>query len=856
MRSISRNQGGGRRLCAALCAIAATAGSLLLAAPGFAAAGGTLVAQMRAHPWRHGIELLRPGRYHRGFNTAPHATATTGSAAGSLLAFEGGPVGVVTGAPKVYLVFWGSQWGAQSTSPAGYTTLAGDPDAVAPDLQAFFKGLGTDGELWSGVMTQHCQGVATGTTSCPSTAPHAGYPAGGALGGVWVDESASAPADATSTQLGTEALAAAAHFGQASTAASIHSQYFIVSPTGTHPDGFNAGGGFCAWHSSAYASGEQVAYTNMPYVPDDSGCGEDFVNSGAAGTDDGVTIVGGHEYAETLTDEFPDQGWLDSAGEEAADKCAWIRTGQGASQDITLATGSFPVQSIWANDFDNGTGGCETSHPIISTGATVTVTNPGSQSGTVGTMISPLPVQASDSAAGQTLSYTASGLPAGLSISSGGKISGTPTTAGTSTVKVTATDSTGATGSTTFTWTVKSSGGSGSGCTAAQLLGNPGFETGTAAPWTATAGVINDTGQPAHSGRWNAWLDGYGVPHTDTLAQTVSIPAGCTSDSLSFWLHIDTANTSGAAQDSLKVQLLNASGTVLTTLASYSNLNANSGYAQKTFNVGAYAGQTIALELTGVETGNGETSFVVDDFALNVAAGSAGGANTVTVTSPGSQSGTVGTAITALQVQASDSASGQTLSYAATGLPAGLSISTGGKITGTPTTAGTSTVTVTATDTTGVSASTTFTWKIASGSTGTLVSGGVYEIGRVGTGQVIDNPASSTTAATQLIVYTLNGGSNQKWTATANADGSYTFKNGASGMCMDDSASSTAAGNPIIQWPCTGNQNQDWRLTASGTGYELVNEVSGLAVTPNGTADLSKLTQQAGSQAWTFTKVG
>ena len=94
-------------------------------------------------------------------------------------------------------------------------------------------------------------------------------------------------------------------------------------------------------------------------------------------------------------------------------------------------------------------------------GNTVTVTNPGSQTGTVGTAAS-VPIHAADSAAGQTLSYSATGLPAGLSISSStGLISGTPTAAGTSSVAVTARDTTGASGSATFTWTVSSAGGGG-----------------------------------------------------------------------------------------------------------------------------------------------------------------------------------------------------------------------------------------------------------------------------------------------------------------------------------------------------------------------------------------------------------
>ena len=101
-------------------------------------------------------------------------------------------------------------------------------------------------------------------------------------------------------------------------------------------------------------------------------------------------------------------------------------------------------------------------------------------------------------------------------------------------------------------------------------------------------------------------------------------------------------------------------------------------------------------------------------FALSTTAASRQ-TNTVTVTGPGNQSGTVGTAISAVQIQATDSAAGQTLTYTATGLPAGLSISGSGLITGTPTTAGTSTVTVTATDPTGAAGSATFTWTVSGG---------------------------------------------------------------------------------------------------------------------------------------------
>jgi endo-1,4-beta-xylanase len=96
-------------------------------------------------------------------------------------------------------------------------------------------------------------------------------------------------------------------------------------------------------------------------------------------------------------------------------------------------------------------------------GNTVTVTNPGSQTGTVGTPAN-LTVRATDSAAGQALTFSATGLPAGLSISSAGVISGTPTANGTSNVTVTATDSTGASGSASFTWTIGGGNTGGGSC--------------------------------------------------------------------------------------------------------------------------------------------------------------------------------------------------------------------------------------------------------------------------------------------------------------------------------------------------------------------------------------------------------
>jgi hypothetical protein len=154
---------------------------------------------------------------------------------------------------------------------------------------------------------------------------------------------------------------------------------------------------------------------------------------------------------------------------------------------------------------------------------------------------------------------------------------------------------------------------SGSGC-GTQLLGNPGFETGSAAPWNTTPAVINSNGagETSHSGSWYAWLNGYGITHTDTVSQTVTIPAGCTATAFSFWLHIDTAETTTTGQfDKLTVT---ANGT---TLATFSNLNHANGYAQHTYPLGSFAGSTVTLKFTGTEDSSLQTSFVVDDTAVN-----------------------------------------------------------------------------------------------------------------------------------------------------------------------------------------------------------------------------------------------
>ena len=291
-------------------------------------------------------------------------------------------IGVTTGRPKVYLVFWGLPWGSPSPTRANNSTsLSHDPAGEAPLLRALFRGLGTDGEQWSGVMTQYCEGVAPGATTCPASAAHVGFPsAGGALAGVLDDTGNPVPQSPTFTQLANEATRAAAHFGNKTPASNRNVQYVIALPHGITPAGFETQ--YCAWHSATSTRYGDLPFTSLPYIPDAGAtCGAGFVN-GANGALDGVTIVEGHEYAETITDQVPNGGWTDANGDEVADKCAWNdAAGPAGAQNVTFATGSFPMQATWSNDAD----ACEIAHPIVTNAHRVGVHHPAEIKAATGT---------------------------------------------------------------------------------------------------------------------------------------------------------------------------------------------------------------------------------------------------------------------------------------------------------------------------------------------------------------------------------------------------------------------------------------------------------------------------------------
>ncbi|HKR97556.1 MAG TPA: hypothetical protein VJW55_19425 [Candidatus Angelobacter sp.] len=382
------------------------------------------------------------------------------------------------------------------------------------------------------------------------------------------------------------------------------------------------GGGFCAYHgtTSNTLNSHNVLYGVLPDMQAGSGCATGCGTSSVFGN---YTSVTSHELTEALTDADvgiatvigPPLAWYDSTNGEIGDIC-------NGQQGSYVANGTtYTVQLEFSNSANNcvnfpAAGGTTPNFSLSASPTSLTV-----QQGTSGT--SKITVTPSGGFTGSvTLSNSA--LPSGVTAT----YSPNPTTS-TSTITFTATSTattgtstitiTGVSGSLTHTTTISLTISSTGGTT--QLIGNPGFENGTnTAPWTLTAGVINNsTAEPPHSGSWDAWMDGYGTTHTDSSQQTVTIPSGKTSATLTFWLHIDTAETTTTtAFDTMKVQVFNTGGTLLATLGTFSNLNHATGYQQHSFSMNSFIGQTVVIKFTGTEDTSLQTSFVLDDVNLNV----------------------------------------------------------------------------------------------------------------------------------------------------------------------------------------------------------------------------------------------
>ncbi|HEY5012678.1 MAG TPA: hypothetical protein VIK61_08230 [Acidimicrobiia bacterium] len=313
-------RGRGRSIGVAACC------ALLLS--GVAAAAGASTVGASAEPGLAPVTLAG----HR-YLVRPHSRAGVKAivagarpAISTLAVRSSARKGVVTPKPAVYVVFWGSQW-------------SNDPAGAAAALQQFFAGLYGAPDTWGTILSQYCEGVPEGTTNCAGQGIPVVHPTQSTLRGVWFDNAAAAPRKATANQLAAEAVAAAEHFGNTTQKLNLDAQYVVASPTGTHPDGFPRTG-FCAWHNFTSSPDGNVAYTNLPYVPDLGVGGCTTIRTPTALDGDFSTET--HEYAETVTDPWPLRGWS-ASGSEIGDECVQL------DARLTLATGTFDVQGLWSN---------------------------------------------------------------------------------------------------------------------------------------------------------------------------------------------------------------------------------------------------------------------------------------------------------------------------------------------------------------------------------------------------------------------------------------------------------------------------------------------------------------------------
>ena len=343
----------------------------------------------------------------------PEAPATTLPFLGNM-AYYGGHV--VTN-PKIYLVYWG--WGESGAFPSSQScssetltegsitaTLACDPDGAGKYMADFSNQLG--GTQWAGVQSQYYQTDSSGNKQFIANPTDQ-------LGGIWTDDSnditglsktsADNPPGATNTytDLAQEAARAVAHFG----ITNLDNADIVIAQPPNYSDPNAIASGYCAFHDYTYPGVEGglyngiqqgIAYTNMPYsLAVNSGgandCGENAVNTDAAGKLDGFSIVLGHELEETNTDPGAEDvigsgtsaqqigGWYDVAdANENGDKCAWVGenllTAQGPPTPIPGALGDitgnqgerFAVQSLWSNTSAGGAGYCAGAGTNLPTG--------------------------------------------------------------------------------------------------------------------------------------------------------------------------------------------------------------------------------------------------------------------------------------------------------------------------------------------------------------------------------------------------------------------------------------------------------------------------------------------------------
>ncbi len=336
-----------------------------------AIAAATIAATLQAGASSADTAPLNPKHFFWAQGTA-QAASTQDDVTNNLIYHGGsagpGAIGVIQ-KPKMYLIYWGTQWAQGFTTADSGGTLYTSKQLINY-ITSMAKGFG--GSAYAGVQTQYCNGVSIGVTSCVGGTGFVTNPKN-QFGGAWIDP---APVPDNIVTLGLaenlvddplaqEAVKATGHFGY-----DPNGVYLIMTPPGTSGAGEQAV--YCGYHTQTTAidglgNQERVQYSFIPWQNTDvpvlgEECGLHAVNAKSNSFGNGVfdswSIVIGHEYSEAVTD--PDNffgvqdGWNDDQTSENGDKCAWT-----ALQNVTFGGHQFAMQPEWSNEAYDATGnGC------------------------------------------------------------------------------------------------------------------------------------------------------------------------------------------------------------------------------------------------------------------------------------------------------------------------------------------------------------------------------------------------------------------------------------------------------------------------------------------------------------------
>jgi hypothetical protein len=248
--------------------------------------------------------------YHR-----PHYMGTRWMARPSVqpdiqLTYSGGPV---LTKPRIHFIFWGYK-------------SAGDPNKLSSLLEAYAKSIG--GSAYNNIYTQYYG--PSGNITNPANQ----------FSGAMFDNTNPIPSQPTDSQIAAEAVYFVTIHGY-----DPNGSYVVATAHGHSTSGF--GTQFCAYHSATVYNSHLISYTDLPYMPDaGSSCGSNIISppSDETGVDEGVTIVEGHEYGESVTDPNPPSGWYNNQYGEIGDICAWTNI-----QNDPYGTHTYTAQPMFSN---------------------------------------------------------------------------------------------------------------------------------------------------------------------------------------------------------------------------------------------------------------------------------------------------------------------------------------------------------------------------------------------------------------------------------------------------------------------------------------------------------------------------